>query len=707
MSLDANTSSVLGALRRTYRRNTQQDAVQAILGDESGRVSVDGQPEYYYVRIANGEDTTGSTQYGRAFPVLAGAGYNGSERVGTAIYIGFAYDGQLAILGTDRQSLVEQGKNPRAENTNSVYRNFQYMKNADLFLAKPLNTVQTPGFEVRVEPSFYIDENDGFTMFPGGVIDLTSDVPSVDGDDQNQHLISGIFINSSGVLESVTSTAKSVGTALTWDTDIVEVWDARSARAFPIRYYKLYSGQTLLTEADDFGDAREWITAPKRKNNYTAIIAPTVNDDIDLGYEVGSLWFDTVTGRLYTCYDATDGAADWGATSFTALSDTPSSYSGEAGHVPSVNAGETALEFTSDIVLDGTSVILNKPTSIEVTGGNGLLSVEGDTFYSSITLSDSGTPASDATITYNYTSQKLTISRAGAQINLDVNGMSLNAGADINEFSTDGTLGDDSDDAVPTEKAVKTYVDASGGGSDDGWVTYSTVIPTRASADDPTYVLTFAAVDLTSTMSVGMKIKWTQNSTVRYGIITAIAFSTNTTLTLYGGTDYDVDDTGTYVISDFAYSTAKTPLDFPMSRIKWTYEVSDSTDRTQSSPVAGTWYNLGSFSMDVPIGHWVLEYNVGLWSVSQASQTNTGCFSSLSTSASSESDSDMRGFSLNNMPSGTLGTGASVQMAKDVILTSKTTYYLITSTPYSNMNTLFNYNSTVKPAKIRAYCGYL
>ena len=33
-------------------------------------------------------------------------------------------------------------------------------------------------------------------------------------------------------------------------------------------------------------------------------------------------------------------------------------------------------------------------------------------------------------------------------------------GTRINEFSTDGTLGDDSDDAVPTEKAVKTAIDA-------------------------------------------------------------------------------------------------------------------------------------------------------------------------------------------------------------------------------------------------------
>ena len=42
--------------------------------------------------------------------------------------------------------------------------------------------------------------------------------------------------------------------------------------------------------------------------------------------------------------------------------------------------------------------------------------------------------------------------------------ITLNAGATINEFSTDGTLAGDSDTAVPTEKAVKTYVDSQSGG---------------------------------------------------------------------------------------------------------------------------------------------------------------------------------------------------------------------------------------------------
>lgn len=37
--------------------------------------------------------------------------------------------------------------------------------------------------------------------------------------------------------------------------------------------------------------------------------------------------------------------------------------------------------------------------------------------------------------------------------------LTLPAGTDVDEFSTDGTLAGDSDDAVPTEKAVKTYID--------------------------------------------------------------------------------------------------------------------------------------------------------------------------------------------------------------------------------------------------------
>lgn len=43
---------------------------------------------------------------------------------------------------------------------------------------------------------------------------------------------------------------------------------------------------------------------------------------------------------------------------------------------------------------------------------------------------------------------------------LDSSGLKLELGTSVKEFSTDGTLSDNSDSAVPTEKAVKTYIDS-------------------------------------------------------------------------------------------------------------------------------------------------------------------------------------------------------------------------------------------------------
>jgi hypothetical protein len=50
-----------------------------------------------------------------------------------------------------------------------------------------------------------------------------------------------------------------------------------------------------------------------KKNNLTAVVAPTVSNDNTQGYEVGSVWVDTVLKISYTCVDAATGAAVWDA----------------------------------------------------------------------------------------------------------------------------------------------------------------------------------------------------------------------------------------------------------------------------------------------------------------------------------------------------------------------------------------------------------
>lgn len=47
------------------------------------------------------------------------------------------------------------------------------------------------------------------------------------------------------------------------------------------------------------------------KNKWNGTQAPTVNNDVDEGYLVGSKWYDVTNDNAYTCLDNTDGAAVW------------------------------------------------------------------------------------------------------------------------------------------------------------------------------------------------------------------------------------------------------------------------------------------------------------------------------------------------------------------------------------------------------------
>jgi hypothetical protein len=53
------------------------------------------------------------------------------------------------------------------------------------------------------------------------------------------------------------------------------------------------------------------------QNNLAAVIAPTVNDDTTLGYDISSVWVDTVLRNTYTCISAAAGAAIWDMASST------------------------------------------------------------------------------------------------------------------------------------------------------------------------------------------------------------------------------------------------------------------------------------------------------------------------------------------------------------------------------------------------------
>jgi len=263
--------------------------------------------------------------------------------------------------------------------------------------------------------------------------------------------------------------------------------------------------------------------------------------------------------------------------------------------------------------------------------------------------------------------------------------------AKISRYADGGPI-QDGDDAIVVRAGQNKRLKGSAlkGSALNGWTAYSKVIPTRASADDPTYVLTFVGVDITSIIGVGMRLKWTQNSTVRYGIVHVISFSTNTTLTLYGGTDYNVDDTGTHVISDFYYSAEKAPLGFSLDYDKWSVEVNDTAARTQTSPVINTWYNLGAISIDIPIGLWKVSYSLypyGILTIASTIQVAV----TLSTTNNSESDTDYtRVFA--GAPLTFLGQPISMKNKIDIAV--KDTMYLNCTAKVFALTTLGNSNDT-------------
>lgn len=243
-----------------------------------------------------------------------------------------------------------------------------------------------------------------------------------------------------------------------------------------------------------------------------------------------------------------------------------------------------------------------------------------------------------------------------------------------------------------------TYDTPAGGGSADGWTAISAT-GTSATLDSPSFEISFNA-DMTAILGLGDRIKITQ-STTKYFIVTKVgAFSAGATIiTCYGGTDYTLVASGTTAISNPYYSHMKAPFGFPTSKDKWTVRVTDSTARTQSSPTANTYYNPNSTKIDVPIGSWELSISC-VGGASKASN-NLDLNVALSTSTSSVSSEFLHRYN----------AGYSVfylnfYLSTSVVVTSKTSYYLIMATGTSSVTLMEIYNPGGN-MEIRATCTYL
>lgn len=123
---------------------------------------------------------------------------------------------------------------------------------------------------------------------------------------------------------------------------------------------------------DNTDDAAKWRRVSTPFSKYDGTVAPTVNDDVDLGFEVGSLFLDTVAKKLYVCISPADGLADW--------QEIGSGSGGGAGHntiyadtyeVTETSDGTPVTKKTFDYVNDSTSAAtsLKLIVGLWMTGG--------------------------------------------------------------------------------------------------------------------------------------------------------------------------------------------------------------------------------------------------------------------------------------------------------------------------------------------------
>lgn len=193
------------------------------------------------------------------------------------------------------------------------------------------------------------------------------------------------------------------------------------------------------------------------------------------------------------------------------------------------------------------------------------------------------------------------------------------------------------------------------------------------------------------------------SSSLNFGIIQKVSFSTDTTVTLQVPEGNTIPTTGG--ISATAFSGVKAPFGMPVQKGKWTVLMMSATDTAGSVPAISTWYNNWNFSLSVPAGEWELGYFVNAeqdGSVSSISVYRTG----LGTSTSS---------ALTNLSSGTvIGSSAGVTFvvagssaSDDMSVSTATPYYLNYYVESGGGTMTLNTRGTRAYTKIYARNAYL
>jgi len=172
-------------------------------------------------------------------------------------------------------------------------------------------------------------------------------------------------------------------------------------------------------------------------------------------------------------------------------------------------------------------------------------------------------------------------------------------------------------------------------------------------------------------------------------------------ITLYHGTDFMLVNS---TISSPHYSSVKVPFGFNSNPDKWSVIVTDTANRSQSSPTGSpTYYNW--FNIVVPIGTWKVGYRIIL--SANVVSTSVSAYSSLSTTNNTATDSDMTVFIRYTFVTSESHSFDTLVTAEKVYeLTSKSTRYMNIASNFTGSGGI-SIRGDLMTSVVKAVCVYV
>lgn len=206
----------------------------------------------------------------------------------------------------------------------------------------------------------------------------------------------------------------------------------------------------------------------------------------------------------------------------------------------------------------------------------------------------------------------------------------------------------------------------------------------------------------------GAQANGTISSTVDYGIVQSVSFSTDTRLVVQVPEGCTIPTAVS--ISSISYSTAKTPFGFPAEKQRWkilqAYIATNTTNSGSATP--NVWTSLPGVVINLPVGNW----DVGVFATINAAMTSSATYTlltvGLSTSPTSMTNRELTSQLSGGSPSAFSAWRDSAHVTANVTHSAVTPYYFIVR---CNRDTTANGISMINehdsPGTVYALNGYL